>query len=379
MNKLLTVCIILLFIGSLSSSTGFHLEKNSIKSLDGKTLYVGGSGPGNYTKIQDAIDDANNGDTVFVFDNSSPYYERLSIDKSINLIGEDKNTTIIDGSGSGDVVTIYSDQVNMSGFKITHAKPDLVHAGVKILSNHNILRDNKISRNEATGILMSHSSYNRIQDNIMRNNAYYNIYLDNGSDYNTFTQNNFITESWSYASDGLWLMHSSHNIIQNNSMPTLRCTVGIVLNQRSNNNQVSDNKIFSDTAGSIGIQISGSDYNNVFNNEIKWYEAQGISLVFSTGNSIHGNTIKLVDGGGISLVAGEYNIIQQNELSSNKIGIRLQVNTRYNHISACNIKNNEFGILVEDSSPHDNIIYHNNFIQNNINANDYYSSNTWYL
>jgi hypothetical protein len=34
----------------------------------GKTLYVGGSGEGNYTKIQDAIDNASKGDTVFVYD-----------------------------------------------------------------------------------------------------------------------------------------------------------------------------------------------------------------------------------------------------------------------------------------------------------------------
>jgi len=34
---------------------------------NGNTLYVGGSGPNNYTKIQDAIDNASNGDTVFVY------------------------------------------------------------------------------------------------------------------------------------------------------------------------------------------------------------------------------------------------------------------------------------------------------------------------
>ena len=32
----------------------------------GKTLYVGGSGPSNYTQIQDAVDSASNGDTAFV-------------------------------------------------------------------------------------------------------------------------------------------------------------------------------------------------------------------------------------------------------------------------------------------------------------------------
>jgi len=63
MKRFLTIGIILLFIGSISSSTGFNLEKQStVATLDGNTLYVGGSGPGNYTKIQDAIDNASDGE-----------------------------------------------------------------------------------------------------------------------------------------------------------------------------------------------------------------------------------------------------------------------------------------------------------------------------
>jgi pectin methylesterase-like acyl-CoA thioesterase len=63
----------------------------------GNTLYVGGSGFGNYTKIQDAIDNASEGDTIFV--HNGIYNENITIIKTINLIGEDKNTTIINGSG----------------------------------------------------------------------------------------------------------------------------------------------------------------------------------------------------------------------------------------------------------------------------------------
>jgi len=63
---------------------------------------VGGTGPHNYSKIQDAINDSENGDTVFVYNDSSPYYENVYInEKVINLVGEDVNTTIID-AGGGD-------------------------------------------------------------------------------------------------------------------------------------------------------------------------------------------------------------------------------------------------------------------------------------
>ncbi|RLF42667.1 MAG: hypothetical protein DRN17_07450, partial [Thermoplasmata archaeon] len=53
-------------------------ESNEIETAiinDGNTLYVGGSGEGNYSSIQDAVDNASNGDTIYVYDDSSPYYE----------------------------------------------------------------------------------------------------------------------------------------------------------------------------------------------------------------------------------------------------------------------------------------------------------------
>ncbi|KAA0009241.1 MAG: hypothetical protein FE036_00850, partial [Thermoplasmata archaeon] len=42
-------------------------------------LYVGGSGPNNYTKIQDAIDNASNGDTIKVY--NGIYKENVVINK----------------------------------------------------------------------------------------------------------------------------------------------------------------------------------------------------------------------------------------------------------------------------------------------------------
>ena len=69
-------------------------------------MYVGGSGPGNYTRIQSAIDYAFDGDTVFVYDDSSPYYENIEVKKSVYLIGENKDTTIINGGGNLQVITV---------------------------------------------------------------------------------------------------------------------------------------------------------------------------------------------------------------------------------------------------------------------------------
>ena len=46
------------------------------------------------------------------------YYENLEVNKKINLIGEDRNTTIIDGFKNGPVVTITANKVTITGFTV---------------------------------------------------------------------------------------------------------------------------------------------------------------------------------------------------------------------------------------------------------------------
>ena len=98
-----TIGILVVFMLVIASFIGFVTgspvsEKISQPLIRDQTLYVGGIGPGNYTKVQDAVDNASSGDTVFVYDDSSPYKENISISKSLTIRGENKQTTIIDGS-----------------------------------------------------------------------------------------------------------------------------------------------------------------------------------------------------------------------------------------------------------------------------------------
>ena len=117
-RKCLAVGIILLFIGTtIIPSTAQNIEQSSSSSR-GHWLYVGGSGPGNYTKIQDAIDNASDGDTVFVYHDSSPYNETIIINTTLTLLGENQTTTQISGGGS-PIVTITAPHTVISGFTIT--------------------------------------------------------------------------------------------------------------------------------------------------------------------------------------------------------------------------------------------------------------------
>ncbi|UCG69472.1 MAG: hypothetical protein JSV09_00145, partial [Thermoplasmata archaeon] len=67
-----TRSVFLCIIFSISIFSAFEITTNFIPKAKGEVLYVGGSGGGNYSKIEDAIEAANPGDTVFVF--SGTYY-----------------------------------------------------------------------------------------------------------------------------------------------------------------------------------------------------------------------------------------------------------------------------------------------------------------
>ena len=152
----------------------------------GNTLYVGGNGPNNYTSIQDGIDNASDGDTIFVY--SGTYYENVVVDKALTLLGEEKETTIIDGNKSGDVIYISADWVNISGFTIKNSGNQSSEAGIEINSNYTILSDNNFSNNQY-GIYLTYSDGNNILKNNISNNSKYGIYLYAASDANIISNN----------------------------------------------------------------------------------------------------------------------------------------------------------------------------------------------
>ncbi|MEA2054594.1 MAG: carboxypeptidase regulatory-like domain-containing protein, partial [Candidatus Thermoplasmatota archaeon] len=161
---------------------------NNQPPTPGATLYVGGTGPNNYTSIQDAIDNASSGDTVFVYNDSSPYNENVVVNKSITLIGEDKETTIIDGGGIDNAVTVTPDNVTMQRLSVKNG------------GDAGILIDYYVSGAHISDCNL-YDNYNGIEldwecsDNFISNNSFWNnthgidIWYSTG---NTF-RNNTVT------------------------------------------------------------------------------------------------------------------------------------------------------------------------------------------
>jgi len=208
-RKGLVLGIIFLFIGlCFNPSTGTKVEKATI--FDSKS--------GGY--IQDLIDNASDGDTINI--PSGIYYENIVIDKSISLIGEDKETTIIDGGSNVTVIRIVSNKVTVSGFTIQNGDD-----GVELYrSNRNSIKGNTIISNKENGINIMGSALNIISGNNINSNNATGIFLCVAGGFFPLTPSSFNIikgNNISNNEDGIYLLgHIIAFIIKNNFIDNKR-------------------------------------------------------------------------------------------------------------------------------------------------------------
>jgi len=174
-------------------------------SLSANTIVV----PDDYEKIQEAIDNARKGDTIFI--KSGIYYENLIIEISIKLIGEDKNSTIIDGSQNGSVIKILKDFVFINDLTIQNSSKDTNgFSAIESYSADNYFVRNNIKDN-MDGINLKDGDNNTIMYNHFTNNQNEAIYIN--SPYNTIYKNNIIGNN-----AGVYLnINATNNLIKQNN------------------------------------------------------------------------------------------------------------------------------------------------------------------
>ncbi len=243
------------------------------------TLFVGGAGPGNHTTIQGAIDAASPGDTVYVY--SGTYYENVVIGKVLSLAGENEAETIIDGGyEDDDVIDIYSDWVNVSGFTLRYGGPNFFGSGLWIHSSNCSITSNTIHGN-SVGITIDEVAGNLIAENTVFSNYPLGIFLFRSSD-NTIANN---TLFWNHVV-GINLALSDDNTIIGNHIFEAWSGEGVSLSD-SHSNTVVNNNI---TNGERAVSLDLSSFNSISNNTV-WNCSEGIFLSSSEHNAIYHNNI----------------------------------------------------------------------------------------
>jgi len=323
-----------LFVGTCIIPAIAQDTEKSQSTSRGDWLYVGGSGPGNYSTIQDAIDNASDDDMVFVYDNSSPYYENIVVGKSINLIGEDKSTTVIDAQKNGTPVKIVADGCLVTGFTILNCENQISQnwedAVIKIdLGDNVIIEDNILNAGDVQ--TSPYVCYGAID----LNGCTHCIIIDN-----ILVQNK--PENYTI---GIALHdNSSNNSILGNDVSNFNFGFTVIADGHNRDNTISENHFHHNR---FGISTANG-YNEILNNTVEYNTEVGINIQNGYHYTISGNTIQY-NGGGEKFHCG--------------IELMGDISNKNNYISYNVISNNNpCGLQTEYS--YRNVITRNNFIDN---------------
>jgi parallel beta-helix repeat protein len=379
----------------------------SIKMIDTniwpptRTWTVDDDEPADFHTIQKAIDAASPGDTIYVFNGT--YYEHVTIDKSVSLVGEDRKNTIIDSSGTGNVVYVTANNVNISGFTIQNS----IYPWNGILfyySNNNSLTGNNVLNNYI-GIELEYSSNNMLIDNTASYNVVGIKLLDSS---NNMLVDNIVSKN----RHGIKLAASSGNTLSNNTMVKNSYNFGVwglsgsdfdnsvYLNNTADAKPVYYMKGVSNVVYDLSTNAATIYVINSVNVTVKDLKLSnnGVGIHFwNTNNSRIENVTTSENEFGIWLKRSNYNVLVDNIASNNAIGIHFSnsnINRLVNNNIASNIgwgihlyesnwntlvnniaSNSKNGIELDYSS--NNKVYHNNFFDNLKQVVSVDSINVW--
>lgn len=182
-------------------------------------LTVGINGKGNYTSIQEAVNNAQNGDTIVV--SPGTYVENVNVSKELAIIsstdlsGDRMNRTYVIGTVSAnDVFNIGSNNVTISGFHILGSFSGMdkyEEIGIYLEGVQNCsLRNNTMVLNDV-GIDLNNSQRNYLYNNLIAFGS--TGILLTGSNENRLSENKVVTNS-----EGISLDNSANNTFMNNSL-----------------------------------------------------------------------------------------------------------------------------------------------------------------
>ena len=313
-----------------------------------------------FATIQEAIDnpDTLDGHTILV--DAGTYYERILVYKSISLVGENRETTIIDGTGwYAQVVDVPAENVTISGFTIRNGG----RYGIFVHRPFNIITGNIITNNSWEGICLASCSNNIIAANEVTNNegVWGGIYLDSAASNtlvgnivygNKFsgillyysTRNNLTGNTVTNNGDGIFLLSSGNNFLRKNNMTNNRRNFGV-------------------RGESKPHFVQDVDVSNLVDGKPVVY------LVDEANREVR------EDAGYIAAVDCSNITAQNSDLRKNRAGIMFAYTTN-STIRNNTITNNWYGIYLYESS--NNKIYHNNFITNIYQAISRWSINVWH-
>jgi parallel beta-helix repeat protein len=269
-QKLLTLTIISLIV--------FPISAVRVRTSAEPDLRVHNIDTGiDYSTIQEALDSFQtlDGHTILVDDGT--YYEHVTINKAIRLIGASQGATIIDGNDTSQVVV----SLTASGAEIANFT---VKNGLWAIDLHNLenatVTGNKMLNCSYRGMFLYNCLRSNVSNNTIISTTEAGIELWNSHEIEI--TNNFVTNT----SHAIYLLdNSTKNIVSNNFVTNN--PQGLVLAIDCNNNTVVGNTA---TLSNVGAIVMGGNHNNtiyhnnIINNPKPFFTYEGSSNFWDNGN-----------------------------------------------------------------------------------------------
>ncbi len=310
---------------------------------------------GEITSVQDGINQAQPGDTVFVKEGRYVEYD-IRINKRITLLGA--NNAVIDGDNQGFVVVVEADSTVIKNIEVHNSKAGFMddYAGIVVEGAHNVriegtkLVDNffgiYLAKSKGTVLKNNHITASRKRETNSGNGIHLwytkdveilDNYVAGHRDglYFEFVEGAFIAgnESENNIRYGIHFMYSDHCRYERN---TFRDNGGGVAVMYTSNVEIVDNH-FADNWGSSAYGMLLKEINR--------------SQI--TGNTFTNNSV------GLYMEASSRNNVQGNEFIQNGWAVQLMANSTDNKFNKNNFVANSFEV-----STNSRMNYSNNFDKN---------------
>jgi nitrous oxidase accessory protein len=233
--------------------------------------------PDDYSSIQAAIDNADDGDTIYV--KKGVYVENPVVNKSIALVGEDRDATVIDVTAG---LKVESNNVTITRFTIYDG-----WRAISLSGNQCIISGNKIT-DATNGIVLFGCENNSITENVFQSIGPSSAIQLNCANRN-FVRNNHIGS----CVEGIQIwQNSNNNTVAENTITDCQDTA--INFQYSNDNVIIGNNI---TRSGLGTSIYGSNRNTISDNNyvyntVQFDASESYYLTFGHNrsvNTVHGN------------------------------------------------------------------------------------------
>jgi parallel beta-helix repeat protein len=235
-----------------------HAENIPLENNLKQSIIVSNNGDGDYTTIQEAIDNAPEGSVVYVKKGS--YNEIINIKKELSLIGEDKANTVINPISEKNkyAIRLGAPGSIIRNFSITNGAPGLYTTGIRISASKTEIHNCNIY-DTPVGI----ASWN--SDGIIDNCKFWGCEDEGialiGNSLSGCNRNKITNCIFYENCDGIELQYSSNNTISNCEFYKNTHTGIDAIASSNNNNTISNCKIYNNEVH--GIYLSASSDNKI--------------------------------------------------------------------------------------------------------------------